>query len=83
MIVTEFYKTREDGVKLNRIYSDAGMLIRQKETGNEYAEAIDVEGKYTYDETDIPIEDELSDSEALQIFMGRYINEPANGDQVS
>ena len=41
---------------LVRRYSDAGMYIRQKETGAEYAEAIDtVPCKYTYEETDIPI----------------------------
>ena len=57
MIVKEFYKTREDGVKLYRTYSDEGMYILQNETGIEYSEAIDVEGKpYTYTETDKPIE---------------------------
>lgn len=47
--------------KTNRIrhYSDAGMMIRQIETGNEYGEAIDrYPSKYTYEETDNPIEPE-------------------------
>lgn len=51
MIVKEEYKTRSDGVKLFRIYSDAGKSIIQNETGNVYAEAIDVENApYTYSE---------------------------------
>ena len=63
MIQREFYTQRKDGVKLYRTYSDAGMMIRQNETGAEYAEAIDVEGaSYTYEETDMPIDaDELTD----------------------
>ena len=63
MIVREFYTQRKDGVKLYRTYSDAGMMIRQNETGMEYAEAIDVEGApYTYEETDMSIDaDELTD----------------------
>ncbi|MBP3304942.1 MAG: hypothetical protein J6L24_03135 [Oscillospiraceae bacterium] len=48
-IVKEYFKTRNDGVNLYRIYSDAGMMILQVETGNVYEEAIDVEGApYTY-----------------------------------
>lgn len=42
MIQREFYTQRKDGVKLYRTYSDAGMMIRQNETGAEYAEAVDV-----------------------------------------
>lgn len=57
MIQKEFYKQRKDGIKLYRTYSDAGMMIRQNETGVDYAEAIDVEGApYTYTETEMPIE---------------------------
>ena len=57
MIQREFYTQRKDGVKLYRTYSDAGMMIRQNETGVEFAEAIDVEGAtYTYTETETPIE---------------------------
>ena len=58
MIITEYYKTRKDGVVLNRTYSDAGFYILQNETGIEYSEAVDVEGApYTYSETDKPIEE--------------------------
>lgn len=80
MIMTEFYKTREDGVALYYTYSDAGMMIRQ-ETGNLYDEAVDIENQHTYTETDMPIEgDELTDSEALSIIMGRENDEPTDGD---
>ena len=68
MIQREFYTQRKDGVKLYRTYSDAGMMIRQNETGAEYAEAIDVEGaSYTYTETKTPIEKpEMTTEERLQ-----------------
>ena len=59
MIKKEFYKTRKDGVNLYRTYSDQGYRIKQIETSNVYDEAIDVEDTpYTYEETDIPIEEE-------------------------
>lgn len=38
-------------------YSDAGMKIRQEETGDVYDEAWDLpDAGYTYTETDLPIE---------------------------
>lgn len=59
MIVKEFYKTRKDGVNLFRTYSDTNKYIRKVGTGEEYSEAIDIEGApYTYEETDKEIEDE-------------------------
>ena len=63
MIIKEFYKKRSDGINLYRTYSDSKLLIRQVETGNVYAEAIDVESAtYTYEETGMPIDaDELTD----------------------
>lgn len=61
MIIKEFYKTRSDGVNLYRTYSNNKLMIKQIETGNLYAEAIDVESAvYTYEETDIPIEEDES-----------------------
>ena len=68
MIQREFYVQRKDGAKLYRTCSDAGMMIRQTETGVEYAEAIDVEGApYTYTETETPIETpEMTTEERLQ-----------------
>lgn len=57
-IVTEFLKTRNDGVNLYRTYSDIGMQILQVETGNVYEEAVDVEGApYTYVEYEEPTDD--------------------------
>lgn len=57
MIVKEEYRTREDGVRLYRTYSDIGNYIRQVETNVIYAEAIDVEDAlFTYEETEDKIE---------------------------
>lgn len=54
MIVTEYYTTRMDGVKLNRTYSDKGLMIERD--GVLYTEAIDpaILGRQ-YTETDQPI----------------------------
>lgn len=58
MIITELFKTREDGVKLYKTYSSDALKIKQNETGNIYDEAIDVEDStYTYTETEEPIEE--------------------------
>lgn len=70
MIVTEFYTTRTDGVRLYRSYSDGGFYIERD--GEMYEEAIDPEGAdRTYNETTelIPVE-ELSAEEALAIITG-------------
>ena len=51
MIITEQYN--ETHVKH---YSNKGVMIKQVETGNIYADAVDVEPcKFTYEETDIKI----------------------------
>lgn len=69
MIVKEEYKTREDGVKLFRTYSDEGMDIIQEQTGIVFSEAIDVGGApFTYKETGEP--KELTAEEALAIILG-------------
>lgn len=55
MIITEYYKTREDGVVLNRTYSDSGFMIERE--GVRYSEAIDpAELHRQYIETDEPID---------------------------
>lgn len=66
MIVQEYYKTRSDGVKLIRTYSDDGRKIIQNETGVVYSEAIDVEtAGYTYSESEEYMEtDEAAETEA-------------------
>ena len=59
MIKQEYYKEREDGVKLYRAYSDRSMKIQQDGSGEIYDEAIDVENSgNAYTETDVPIEDQ-------------------------
>lgn len=56
-IVTEYYRTRTDGVVLNRTYSDKGMMIERE--GVRYAEAIDpAELGREYTETDEAVERE-------------------------
>ena len=70
MIATEFYKTRDDGVKRYRSYSDGGFYIERD--GVRYEEAIDPEGvDRTYTETTelVPVE-ELTAEEALAIITG-------------
>jgi hypothetical protein len=69
MIVREEFRTRADGVKLFRTYSDDGKRIIQNETGIVYDEAIDVENApYTYTESDEDIE--LTAEEALELILG-------------
>ena len=76
MIVKEFFKERTDGVKLYRTCSDAGFMIRQTQTGAEYAEAIDVEGAaYTYEETDEPIEAEYDEADDMKTALGILLGE--------
>lgn len=64
MIITEYYKTREDGVVLNRTYSDAGFMVERD--GVRYGEAIDpAELNREYTETDEPVNgytDEVTDA---------------------
>ena len=74
MIVTEFYREREDGVKLYRTYSDQNRMMLQDGTNVLYSEAIDPENSgRTYTETDepIPTADETDDlAEAARILLG-------------
>ena len=54
MIKTEFLN---DGTLIKH-YSDAGFMLLQNETGAKYSDPIDVVPcRYTYTETDEPIED--------------------------
>ena len=55
MLKTEYYKTRADGVVLNRTFSDTGMMIERD--GVRYSEAIDpADLNRTYTETDEPVD---------------------------
>ena len=75
MIKTE---TIDDRV---RTYSDAGMMIRQMETGVLYVDAVDVPGLFTYEETDIPVPDEeITAEEALEIITGGAADEQTTGE---
>lgn len=68
MVIKEYYKTRADGVRLYRYYSDNGKTLVQSQTEIEYAEAIDPENStYTYTEGD---DIELTALEALKIITG-------------
>ncbi len=71
MVKTEYYTTREDGVALNRSYSDRGLMIERN--GVQYSEAIDpADLGRTYTETDVPVEQapDSETAEALRILMG-------------
>ena len=58
MIKREFYKERNDGVKLYKTYSDENYRIQKVGTDEIYDEAIDVESSnYEYIETDEKIEE--------------------------
>lgn len=64
MVISEFFKIRDDGVKLYKTYSDENFKILQVETGIIYDEAIDIENNnYTYEETDIPIVEEIDENQ--------------------
>ena len=64
-IITEYLRTREDGVVLNRTYSDKGMMIERD--GARYDEAIDpAELNRQYTETDEPIGDDADPNEATE-----------------
>lgn len=57
MIIKEYLITREDGIKLYKTSSDAGMKIQKVGTDEIYDEAIDIESAaFEYAETDIPVE---------------------------
>ena len=57
MIKREFYKERNDGVKLYKTYSDENYKIQKVGTDEIYSEAIDVESSnYEYIETNEKIE---------------------------
>lgn len=61
MIITEYYKTRDDGVVLNRTYSDKGMMIERDDI--RYDEAIDpAKLNRQYTETDEPIGIEMGEA---------------------
>lgn len=73
MIMTE--RITIDGREFVRTWSDNGLRIVQ-ETGAVYDEAVDVAGSgHSYTETDEATTDEITDTEALNILLGRGANE--------
>lgn len=55
---------------LERRYSDMGVMLLQVETGARYDEAIDViPCRYTYEETEEPIEEMTPNIETADIYM--------------
>ena len=76
MIKREFYKERNDGVKLYKTYSDENYRIRKVGTDEIYDEAIDIENtSFEYEETTEKIEtEEISEVEqkaqAYNILVG-------------
>ncbi len=69
MIKKEYYKTREDGVKLYRTYSNTGHKIKRVSDGITYGDAIDVSENVEYEEVDeyIDTEGSYSYEEILEI----------------
>lgn len=67
MIKTELYMIRQDGVRLFRTYSDENKKIKQVETDVIYDEAVDIQGRYTYVETDQLIEQQEEQPEPPEI----------------
>lgn len=62
MIKTDYFKTRKDGVRLFRTYSDQNLQIIKVQTGEYCDEAVDVENApYTYIESDKHIEEVPAD----------------------
>lgn len=52
MIIKELYRTRNDGVRLFRTYSDEGFYIKKVGTEEVYDEAVDIENApFVYEET--------------------------------
>lgn len=69
MIITEYIESENR----ERRYSDAGMKLRQIETGILYDDAVDaIPCRYTYEETEEPIEsvDEEATAEDYQAALG-------------
>ena len=70
MVIEEILSDR-----LIRHYSDNGMMIKQVETGIEYADAVDViPCRYTYEETETPIETTEEDIRAENADMKSALN---------
>lgn len=56
MIKKEYFKTREDGMRLYRTYSDTDHKIRNKKTSEVYIDAVDITDDVEYEEIESYIE---------------------------
>lgn len=66
-----------------RRWSDRGVMIRKVETGELYEDVLDyIPCAYTYEETDIPIETELTAEQALDILLGGDGNVETSGPEI-
>lgn len=64
MIVKEYMKTRKDGIKLYRTYSDKNVYIKKVGTKEIYDEAIDVESNnFEYEETEEKIDETIENQD--------------------
>lgn len=64
-------------------YSDKGVMLRKIETGELYEDVLDyIPSAYTYEETDIPIETELTAEQALDILLGGDGNVETSGPEI-
>lgn len=69
MIIQEHFEL--NGVDFVRTFSDRGVMIRGGEPETDYTEATDPAALgRTYTETDVPIVDDVSAEEALNILLG-------------
>ena len=58
---------------LIRRYSDKGVMLLQNETGEKYSDPVDiVPCRYTYSETDEPIEEESNEEDFSQVKAQAY-----------
>lgn len=74
MLIVEYYKTRNDGVILNRTYSDANYYIERD--GVRYAEAVDpVDLNRIYTETTVLIKEE---PESEEMFSEEYVEDSSD-----
>lgn len=72
MLITE--TITDGGRTFVHSYSDAGMLIKQNETGVLYEDAIDITPcPFTYVETDEPIDPDRNPDDALYAELGRIL----------
>lgn len=79
MIKKEFFKTREDGVRLYRTYSDTDHKIRNKRTLEVYTDAADIAEDEEYEEVEDYIELEgASTYEEVLAVKDSVENERAN-----